>query len=276
MQKSGPWLLILLWIGGCISSPIVKNIPPDRMKSEGAVVYGPEVAMSVVGRLPDHERLTYEVRWLGLSIGTLTTSIKGREHINGREAYVLEAIAKTNAFFSKIHKIDSRFISFLDVEKLYPVRFEVHRRDAGHREDSVTEFDQFNHKAYYKNRLNKSEKSFDIAAGVQDILSACYYLTLVPLAVGDKVEYDIYENESNHHFFCLVPSKALIRLPVLGKTGREAYLMRPYARLADHRTDNGKVSTYYSCDVRRIPLVARVKCPVFTEATIILTGIENQ
>ena len=120
MQKCLPWMLILLWAGGCVTSPIIKSIPPEQIKSESVVVHGAEAPMFNASRLPDHEKLTYEVRWLGMPIGTLTASIKGRENIGGKETYVLEALAKTNTFFSKIHKIDSRFVSFLDVEKLQP------------------------------------------------------------------------------------------------------------------------------------------------------------
>ena len=40
-------------------------------------------------RLPEYERLTYKIKWLGLPVGTILASIKGIEKIRGRDAYVL-------------------------------------------------------------------------------------------------------------------------------------------------------------------------------------------
>ena len=98
-------------------------------------------------RLPDYEKLTYDVRWLGISVGTLTTSILGVKNYKGRDVYVLSATMKTNAFLSRIYKIEDRFVSFMDVETLYTLRHEVSRRDGGYRKSAITDFDQANQKA---------------------------------------------------------------------------------------------------------------------------------
>lgn len=275
MRRNYYWLLILLLLGGCVESPWIKNI--QVFNEKGSMMLGSQLisAPSPDSRLPDYEKLTYEVRWLGFVVGTFSTSVIGIKNYKGRDTYLLEAEIKTNAFLSKIYKIEDRFVSYMDTEKLYTLRQEVYRREGKYKKDAITEFDQTNHKAYFKNFINNSEKSFDIPEGIHDVLSAYYYLTLLPLKVGGRVEYQVCNNEHNYQFFGLIKSKVLIKLPTLGNNENEAYLLQPYANLKGKKVDKGSVSAYFSSQERRILLLARLKGPVFTEITISLSKIEN-
>src|SRR5512135_1675669 len=222
------------------------------------------------GRLKERETLVYAIKWMGLPVGTLTASVKGITKIGGRDVYVLEAVGKTNAIVSAVHKIDARFVSYMDVEKIYPLRFEVFRRDGRGKGDTVTDFDQQHHKAVSRNPAKKTQKTFVVPERVQDILSACYYLMLVPLNPGDKVPYDIFYDEKNHHVFAFIESRIMARSSVLGRSRTEALVIRPYARMKGDRMEKGDVSAIYSCDTRRIPLWAVIKGPIFGHATILL------
>jgi hypothetical protein len=266
--------MIIFLLCGCAGLPGVKNI---EVFDEGDFVAGglqDTINAAAYSRLPDYEKLTYEVKWLGLKIGTLTTSITGIKNYKGRDVYVLEATMKTDDFFARVYKIEDRFVSYLDVEKLYTLHHEVYRRDGSYRKDAVTEFDQINHKAYFKNFIDNSEKIFDIPIGTHDILSACYYFMVLPLKLGGGVNYYVCNNENNYHFYGFVRSKATIKLPALAKEKREAILLEPYAKLKGKKVDKGRVSAYFSADKRRLPLMATVKGPIFTEVTISLVKIE--
>ena len=276
MFKYMSCLMIILLLYGCAGLPGVRNI--EVFDEKDYVVGGLQdtINQAAYSRLPDYEKLTFEVRWLGIRVGTLTTSIMGVKNYKGRDVYLLEATMKTNDFFSKIYKIEDRFVSYLDVEKLCSLRHEVYRRDGKYRKDAITEFDQANHKAYFKNFIDNSEKIFDIPVGVHDTLSACYYFMVLPLKLGGGVEYYVCNNESNYHFYGFVRSKATIRLPAMGKKKWEAILLEPYAQLKGKKVDKGRVSAYFSADKRRLPLMATVKGPIFSEVTISLVKIEEK
>jgi len=223
-------------------------------------------------KLPEYERLTYKIRWLGIPVGTITASIKGIKKINGRDAYVLEVTAKTNDFCSAIYKVDDRFVSFMDVEHNYTLRHEVYRREGRYKKDAVTDFDQVNQKAHFENFLDKSKKDFDIPEGIQDTLSACYYFRLLPIELNKRIEYDVCNNESNYKLFGVADSKEYIRLPRIGK--RAGFHIQPYAKLKGKKVKKGRVSGYFSTDSKRIPLLAVVKAPMFTEVKASLEKIE--
>lgn len=223
--------------------------------------------------LPQRQTFTFNVLWLGVPVGKITASVKGIQNINGRDAYVLEAIFQSNFFLSSIYKIEDRYVSYLDVEKLHTLRQEVYRRDGKYKKDAITEFDQEKHKAHFKNFIDNSEKDFDIPENVLDALSALYYFMILPLKGGDKIEVAVCNNESNYQLFGLVESRAFIKTPATGQ--KRAFLIQPYARLGGEKVEKGNLKAYFSCDKKRMLLLAVLQGPVFTEVSVVLSQIDN-
>ena len=240
-----------------------KGIPIHH--SEDIVIEEPE------RRLPEYETLTFNLRWIGIPVGTVTMAVKGIRKINDRDAYVLEAAFESNRFLSSIYKIDDRFVSYMDVEKLYTLRQEVYRREGSYRKDAITDFDQINHKAHFKNWVDKSEKVIDIPEGVQDTLSACYYFMLLPLKVGDRIDYYVYNSEQTYQLIGVVDEKVFIKTEVLGL--KESFRMQPYVRQEGKKVQKGDLSAYFSCDKRRVPLMGKIRGVIFTEAVFTLSKI---
>lgn len=265
-------LFLSILLSSCALSPKIKILSANHDKEQKLNV---EIVLPQE-QLPAYEKLTYKVRWLGITVGTLTTSIQGIQEYKDRDAYVLEATMQTNAFLSKIYKIEDRFVSYMDAEKKYTLLHQVHRSEGGYKKDAITEFDQINHRAHFKNFTDNTEKDFDIPGGVHDILSAYYYFMLLPLSVGNSVEYQVCNNEKNYKFFGLIQSKASLMLPALDKKKREAFRMQPHAKLKGQKVDKGTVEAYFSCEKRRLPLYVVVKGPIFTEVTLTLVKIENR
>ena len=224
--------------------------------------------------LPDYEKLTYEIKWLGMPVGTLTASIKGTEKINGRDTYILEALFKTNSFCSSIYSVEDRYVSYMDKEKLYTLRHEVYRREGRYKKDAITDFDQVSGKAHFRNLLDKTEKVFDIPEKVQDFLSAYYFCRLIPLKkVGDKVRCNISNNERNYQVIIFVKSESHIKMGSKGK--KKALLVQPYALLGGEKIKEGSAQGYYSCEGNRLFLGAIITAPVFTKVTAFLSNIES-
>jgi hypothetical protein len=223
-------------------------------------------------RLPEYETLTYAVKWLGIPVGRITASINGIKDINGSKAYELEVIVKTNAFCSAIYSIDDRFVSYMDTKLHHTLRHEVYRREGRYKKDAVTDFDYIHKKARFRNLLDNTEKTLDITEGIQDTLSACYYFRLLPAELNQKIEYSVYSNENIYQLFGIIESKDFVRLYGLGE--KPALYIQPYARLQGEEVKKGRVSGYFSVDEKRIPLLAVVQAPMFTEITASLESID--
>jgi hypothetical protein len=263
-------LILLLFLSGCATNRSFEQ--QLFLLSDVQDVTRLTIASSEIS-LPSYEKLTYDIKWVGIPVGTLTASIKGIEKINGRDAYVLEAVFKTNKFCSAIYSVEDRYISYMDKEKLYTVRHEVYRREGKYKKDAVTDFDQANRKAYFRNLLDKTEKVFDIPEGVHDFLSAYYYFRFLPLKSGDKLRYTVSNNEKNYQVIVFVKSQASIKLGALGK--KKALLIQPYALLKGEKIKEGSAQGYYSLEGNRPLLGAIVTAPVFTKVTAFLSKVES-
>ncbi len=223
-------------------------------------------------RLPEHEKCVFTVKWLGARVGTITATISGIKKINGRDAYELTAVARTNGFCSRIYPIDDRYVSYMDLERLSTLRHEVYRREGRYKKDAITDFDQEGGKAYFRNLLDGSKKTVDIPYGVQDALSAAYYFRMIPVEIGKRIEYRVYNNEQVYDLCGVADKKKNITIPRLGK--REAFHIQPYALLNGMPVKKGKASGYFSCDGKRVPLLVSVRAPLFTEIVGYLTEEE--
>ena len=263
------FFLVLIFITGCATRGEIQRqfLFLDEIPDAGKWVIS-----SHLNSLPDYEKLTYEIKWIGIPVGALTTYIKGIEKINGRQAYVLEAVFETNSFLSKIYPVKDRYVSYMDKENLYTLRHEVYRREGRYKKDAVTEFDHVNRKAYFHNLLDNSEKVFDIPVGVHDFLSAYYYFRFLPLKAGDKLRYAISNNEKNYQVVILVKSQTSLKLGALGK--KDALMIQPYALLKGQEVKEGSVCGYYSCEGSRPLLGAVVTAPIFTKVTALLSKAE--
>ena len=224
------------------------------------------------GRLPERERITYRVKWLGGTVGTITASINGIKKISGRDAYELEIIVKTNDFCSKIYPINDRYVSYMDVEGLYALRHEAYRREGRYKKDAVTDFDQVNHVAHFKNFLDKSEKTIAVPPAVQDPVTIGYYFRTVPIKAGERIVSNVYNNEQIYELFGVAGAKKRIRIPKIGY--REAFHVQPYAKLKGEVVRKGKANGYFSWDEKRIPLLVSVRAPFFTEITAYIVKVE--
>ncbi|MDD5504583.1 MAG: DUF3108 domain-containing protein [Candidatus Omnitrophica bacterium] len=257
-------IIFLIVILNCADIFAGQNFTPANIKQEQ--FYDNEIIIEPAAlKFPEYEKLFYTVRWLGIPVGAITASINGIKQINGRQAYELELTAKTNGFCSAIYRINDRFVSYVDTEKFYTLRHEVYREEGRYRKDAVTDFDYTAKKARFKNMLDKSEKVFDIPDGTQDTLSACYYFRLLNIDLGTRVGYQVCSNEDMYELFGVVESKRYVRVPCIGKV--PAFYIQPYARINEEEVRKGRVSGYFSADSRRIPLLAAVQAPVFTEIT---------
>jgi hypothetical protein len=226
--------------------------------------------------MPERETLTYEVRWIGIRVGVLTISIRGREQYQGRDVYVLEARMKTNEFLSAFYHIADRYTSYMAASALNTIRHEAFRNEGSYRKDAVVEFDQERHQASFLNRTDGSTRVFDVPADVHDMLTSFYHLLLVPLSVGDSVEYAVCHNEKNYVTKYPVTGEATIRLPKLFADPVSTFVIEPVAyELGGQKVEKGTLKAYYTKDPRRLLLMAVIRGPVFTKLTVYLTRMER-
>lgn len=274
-RATNPLVYICLVFFCCSCSTFTRRRSLTVSNEDGSRRYADTIIIQTPSaHLPSSEVLTYRVKWLGIPVGIITASIKGTREIRGRQAYVLEINARSNAFCSRIYRVADRFISYVDVENFYTLRHEAYRREGRYRKEAVTDFDQEKHKAYFFNLVDNTKKEFDIPERVQDPLSACYYFMTLPVQAKDTIAYAVCNNEEIYDVFCQISSPFFITVPGLGES--ESFSIQPQATLKNKPVKKGRATVYFNCARRRTPLFAVIRAPVFTRITVTLLKSESE
>ncbi|HOI28615.1 MAG TPA: DUF3108 domain-containing protein [Melioribacteraceae bacterium] len=114
------------------------------------------------------EVLTFDVKYGFVTAGVAEFSIPKITKLAGRETY--NVVFKVNSVpaFDPFYKVRDRYETYLDVEGIFPWRFEQHIREGGYSRDFSAFFDQ------RKGKAKTSEGQYDIPRYVNDIVSAFY------------------------------------------------------------------------------------------------------
>lgn len=129
------------------------------------------------------ERLTFDVKYGFVTAGVAEYHIPKIVKISGRDAYNVTFKVSSVPTFDAFYKVRDRYETFIDVDALFPWRFEQHIREGGYSRDFSAFFDQ------RKGKAKTSEGTYDIPQGVQDIISAFYLARTFDyskMKVGDK------------------------------------------------------------------------------------------
>lgn len=220
-------------------------------------------ALPAAMKMPEHERLVYHITWLGLTAGELVAEVKGRVMWHGRSCYLIEVEAHTIGFVARFYPVEDHYRSYFDAEKLCSLRHEENRREGNYRKDAVTDFDHEAGKAYFRNAVDKTVKTFDIPPGIQDNLTSAYVGRLMPLEPGQVFTFKVCNSEKVYDLFVAVSVRAQVM-------GRPALHLTPFARINGTDFREGRASGYVTDDEKKIPFLVVIKAPIFTSVTAVL------
>ncbi|MDA3860382.1 MAG: DUF3108 domain-containing protein [Melioribacteraceae bacterium] len=139
------------------------------------------------------EKLTFNVKYGFVTAGEAVMEIPKIKRIAGREVYHVTFKVNSLPSFDAFYKVRDRYETYIDVEALFPWRFEQHVREGGFSMDFAAFFD------HRKGIAKTSKDSYEIPPNVNDIVSTFYYartLDYSNLDVGDKFElHNFYKKQ---------------------------------------------------------------------------------
>jgi hypothetical protein len=115
------------------------------------------------------ERLTFAVKYGFVTAGTAVMSVPGVKKISGRDVYHITFEVNSVPSFDWIYKVRDRYETYVDVQGLFPWRFEQHIREGKYTRDFSAYFD------HRKLKAKTSEGEYTIPRYVNDIVSAFYF-----------------------------------------------------------------------------------------------------
>ncbi len=214
------------------------------------------------------EKLTFDVKYGFVTAGVASFYIPKIQKISGRDAYHVTFEVNTVPSFDMFYKVRDRYETYIDVEGIFPWRFEQHIREGKFSRDFSAFFDQ------RKGKAKTSEGEFVIPKYVNDIVSAFYYartLDYSNIKVGDKIPLKNFYKNKVYDLDVVYHGKETIEVAA-GKF--ECLIVEPLVQEGGLFKSEGSIMIWLSNDEAKIPV--RVKTKVVVGAIDAdLTGYEG-
>lgn len=202
------------------------------------------------------EKLTFAVQYGSITAGYAVMSINEVVEESGRPVYHLVAEATTHPFFEKIFRVRDRIESYIDVDYLFPWRYEKHLREGGYKADAVYRYDQ------RAGRMLEPDKgkSEPMPIGSQDVLSCFYFFRTMDMTPGTEQTIRVSADDMKSYELKV---NILRRERVSSLAGDfDCVLVQPHLKFQGVFQQKGEVFVWLTDDERRIPVKVRSKIAI--------------
>lgn len=214
------------------------------------------------------EKLRFDVKYGFVTAGVAEFSIPKISKIAGRDVYNVHFDVTSVPAFDAFYKVRDHYETHIDVEGLFPWRFEQHIREGGYSRDFSAFFDQ------RKGKAKTSEGSYDIPKYVNDIVSAFYYartLDFSNMKEGDRINLQNFYKDKVYPLDVVFRGKERVSVDA-GKF--DCIILEPLAREGGLFKSEGNMIIWLTDDELRIPVKVKSKI-IIGSIDAELTGYEG-
>ncbi len=203
------------------------------------------------------ERLEYNVGYKFITAGTASFTIgKQPVMVAGRPCFDIRFEVASLKSLDFLYRVRDRYRTFVDVDGIFPWKFEQNIREGGFRKDFAASFDHIGKTA------TTTEGSFPIPAFVHDIVSAFYYIRALDLSQykrGDVVYLQNFFDRETHDLAVRILGRQQIEI----ESGTyKCIVVETVIKSGSLFKFEGKLLLWLSDDARRIPVKVSTKIPI--------------
>jgi hypothetical protein len=199
------------------------------------------------------EKLTFDVKYGFVTAGIATMEIPELKKISGRNAYHVTFEVNTVPSFDWVYKVRDRYETYLDVEGIFPWRFEQHIREGSYSRDFSAFFDQ------RKGKAKTSEGEYDLPRYTHDIVSALYYartLDYSNMKVDDRIHLQNFYKDKVYD----LDVKYLGRETISVEAGKfDCIIVEPLVKEGGLFKNEGSIVVWLTNDALKIPIKVKTK-----------------
>jgi len=199
------------------------------------------------------ERLVFDVNYGFITAGEAVMMIPAFEWVEGTQCYKVQFNVKSTPTFSFFFEVIDRYETYIDVDGIFPWRFEQHIKEGKYVRDFSAVFDQRLHVA------RTTEGNFPIPPNVQDILSAFYFARTLDYSKsrpGEKTMLQNFYKDKTHP----LAVKYLGRQSVEVEAGTfNCILVEPMVQEGGLFKSEGRVVLWMTDDDRKMPVKVSTK-----------------
>ena len=204
------------------------------------------------------EKLTYSIKWGYIPAGHSQLEVLPNKIRDGQTVFHFQLKAQTNAFVSKIYKVDDQIDSYVSIAENQTVDYIKRIREGRTKRDIMVRFDWNNQTAQYSN-FDKLKSPISVPQHTFDPLSAFYY---VRLFLPDKTK-SIFASVTDGKKCVTGKVNYLKQETISVPLGTfDTWLVEPDIKDVGgvfEKSKNAKIQIWITNDERRIPVRLRSK-----------------
>lgn len=227
------------------------------------------------------ETLVYEVDWMGIDVGSVTSKAEPIVLAStGHAAIHLSAAGSSNRSFSLFYSARGAEESWIDSSGLFSLGF-VHDEHYGgqvdHQEWSMDYAAALAHRHRTRQKKSAAAVTTDLdvpltMTNVQDEYSATYFYRAFPLKAGQKLEMDVFQDKDMWKISVEALAKETIKVPA---GTFDCLKVRPTATRNGVALKKGEMTVWVTDDAKRIPVKTQASTP-FGKVNAVLTSWSQQ
>src|SRR6476469_1552172 len=210
------------------------------------------------------EKLTFDVRFGAIKVGTGRMEWVGMEDVRGREAWHTRFTVKGGIPF---YKVNDRIESWIDTRTFESLQFLQDLREG--RRDKERFYEIYPDLGTYSEK-GEVEHAPSVADPLDDA-AFMYFVRTIPLEVGQTYEFDRYFRPDRNPVTIRVLRRERIRVPA-GEF--DAIVLQPIIKTKGIFSEGGRAEIWLSDDANRIMLQMKSKLP-FGSLNLYLTSYQR-
>lgn len=199
------------------------------------------------------EKLIFDVKYGFVTAGIAEMSIPQIKKMSGRDVYHINFTVNSVPTFDPFYKVRDRYVTYMDVEGLFPWRFEQHLREGKYSKDFSAYFDQ------RRGIAKTSEGSYEIPQFVHDIVSAFYFARTYDysnLKPGDLFHLENFYKDKVHPLDVKFHGRETIQV---GAGTFDCVIIEPLVKEGGLFKHDGDIIIWLSDDELKVPVKVRTK-----------------
>ncbi len=219
--------------------------------------------------VPKHtigEKVYLDIHYLGMTVGKIMFTNKGKRLINGQEVWHFHARFKSAPFYSNIYELDDTVDTYVTTSDFLSVRYSLIQRESKQDVDDLQLHDRDKLKTFwfYKQKkvngeVKEKQKEAFIPYFSIDPFSILFLYQGLPLNNGDVMEIPIMNKAKIMILKSVVEGRETIET---SKGKRKAIRVHATTQYSGHHLKSGDIYLWFNDDDKRLLLKARAKIKI--------------
>ncbi len=209
--------------------------------------------------LPEHEELSFVLRWGIVTGGHATLSIQGIEMYQGKPAYHLTSYAHSTGVVDTLYQVEDHSDAWVDTGTLVTFRYQKIVKEGKYHLQEGADFDpasgHFYQQSYRFDKKRCELREGPLPPDTRDVFGSLYYLRTLPMEVGQTYTINVLSGDKLWPMVVKVKKREKVKV----RAGKfDCFLVEPALKQPGIFVAKGKkVEVWLTADDRRMPVRMR-------------------